>query len=306
MATFMYDITSSGPADGSPSPQLHTVHLLEAYTSDPQSNEEPQHLFPMPTPPWVSAPKNAASEMFADCSALPSTVSGLDDVNWDDWILFDSSPVDVPPPSLQLSDFSDDPIEEAHPSPNDVTNDPPNQQESTPPLVPDYREDNTSELLNYSNDSIEADPHPGKEHVQAHRSEQVTLDKQEYILLPLSQVTILKLVCKGDGDEMYQIVGWIEEAQGYDTQGKSWKCSGSAEDPIIIDEPMSATDVPRRSDQFIAIPDLRRNVKRVFGGFEVHAKMTLDDMQEYGGLELLADFWAKDHRQTKSRGLSQC
>ncbi|EDN03768.1 predicted protein [Histoplasma mississippiense (nom. inval.)] len=252
--------------------------------------------------PLVSAPKIAASEMFADFSALLPT--GLDDVNWDDWILFDSSPVDGSPPSLQLPDFSDDPIE-AHSSPNDVANDPPNQRESTPPLVPDYREGNTSELLNYS-DVIEADPHPGKEHVHAHRTEQVTLDKQEYILLPLSQVTILKLVRKGDGDEMYQIVGRIEEAQGYDTQGKSWKYSGSAEDPIIIDEPMSATDVPCRSDQFVAIPNLRRTVKRVFGGFEVHARMTLDDMQEYGGLELLADFWAKDRPQRRSRGLGQC
>ncbi|EDN06623.1 predicted protein [Histoplasma mississippiense (nom. inval.)] len=136
MATFTYDITSPGPAGSSPSPQLHTVQFLEAYTPDPRSDEEPQHLLPMPMPVPVPVPvplfsasgdlsKDAASEAFADFSALPSTVSGLDDINWDEWILFDSSPVDATPPSLQLSDISDDPIEEAHPSLSDVANDPP-------------------------------------------------------------------------------------------------------------------------------------------------------------------------------------
>ncbi|OJD10263.1 hypothetical protein ACJ73_09860 [Blastomyces percursus] len=135
MATFTYDTTSPGPANGSPSPQLHTVHLLEAYTSDPRSDEEPQHHFPMPMHmpmPLFSASgnlsKDAAGGIFADFSALPSTFSGLDDINCDEWILFDSSPVDVTPPSLQLLDFSDDPIEEAHSSPSDVADDPPNRR----------------------------------------------------------------------------------------------------------------------------------------------------------------------------------
>ncbi|EAS34314.3 uncharacterized protein CIMG_05338 [Coccidioides immitis RS] len=133
IATFTYDITSSGPANCSPSPWLHMEHLLWAYTPDPRSDEVHQHLLPMPMPmpvPLTSASgdlsKDAASEVFADFSALPSTVSGLDDINWDEWILFDSPPVNVPPPSLQLSDFSDDPIEEAHPSPSDVADDPSN------------------------------------------------------------------------------------------------------------------------------------------------------------------------------------
>ncbi|EDN08218.1 predicted protein [Histoplasma mississippiense (nom. inval.)] len=254
MATFTYNITSPGPADGSPSPQLHTVRLLEAYTPDPWSDEEPQHLLPMPIPmpvPLFSASgdlsKDAASEVFADFSALPSTVSGLDEINWNEWILFDSSPVDATPPSLQLSDISDDPIEEAHPSQSDVADDPPNRREPTPPLASDNREGNTlKEPLNYSDSSIEADPRPGEElYVQVHRSEQIiplvsgrwegdalgeTLDNLEYIILPLSQVKILKLVYKRDGDEMYQIVGWIDlqETRGYGTQGKWWKCLVSA------------------------------------------------------------------------------
>ncbi|EDN03749.1 predicted protein [Histoplasma mississippiense (nom. inval.)] len=196
MATFTYHTTSPGPADGSPSPQLHTVHLLEACTSDPRPGEEPQHLLPMPMPvPLFPASgdlsKDAASEEFAGFSALPSTVSGLDDINWDEWILFDSSPVDVTPPSLQLSDFSDDPIEEAHPSQSDVADDPPNRREPTPPLASDNHEGNTlKEPLNYSDSSIEADPRPGEErHVRV----------------------ILKLVYKREGDEMYQIVGRIAE-----------------------------------------------------------------------------------------------
>ncbi|OJD15468.1 hypothetical protein AJ78_04263 [Emergomyces pasteurianus Ep9510] len=136
----------------------------------------------------ISAPEIAADEMFADCFALLPT--GLDD--------------------------------ETHSSPNDVANDPPNQREPTPPLVPDYREGNTSKPLNYFN-VIEADLHPGKEHVHAHQTEQVTLNKQEYILLPLSQMSILKLM----------------------------------QDLIIIDESMSATDVPCCSDQFVVISNLR-------------------------------------------------
>ncbi|EDN06468.1 predicted protein [Histoplasma mississippiense (nom. inval.)] len=325
MATFTYDIASPGPADGSPSPQLHTVHLLEAYTPDPRSDEEPQHLLPMPMPvpvPFFSASgelsKDAASEAFADFSALPSTVSGLDDINWDEWILFDSPPVNVPPPSLQLSDISDDPIEEAHRSPSDVADGPPNQREPTPPLASDNREGNTlKEPLNYSDDCIEADPRPGKEpHVQTHRPEQVTrlasnrwegdalgetLHNQEYIILPLSQVKILKLVYKRDGDEMYQIVGRIDlqETRGYGTQGKPWKCLGSAEDPIIIDGPMSP-NLLSDSDPFVAIPSLQRNIERVPGGYKVYAKMTLDDLQEHGGLGLLAAYWNIECRRMSS------
>ncbi|EEH21785.2 hypothetical protein PABG_04001 [Paracoccidioides brasiliensis Pb03] len=331
MVTFTYDITSPGPADGSPSPQLHTVHLLEAYTPDPRSDEEPQHLLPMPMPvpvPFFSASgelsKDAASEAFADFSALPSTVSGLDDINWDEWILFDSSPGDATPPSLQLSDISDDPIEEAHRSPSDVADGPPNQRQPTPPLASDNREGNTlKEPLNYSDDCIEVDPRPGKEpHVQTHRPEQVTplasnrwegdalgetLDKQEYIIVPLSQVKILKLVFKRDGDEMYQIVGRInlQETQGYGTQGEPWKYSGSADDPIIIDDPMSPTNLPCGSDQFVAIPSLQRNIEKVPEGYNVYANMTLNDLQEHGGLELLAVYysWNNERRRTRSRGL---
>ncbi|EDN11156.1 predicted protein [Histoplasma mississippiense (nom. inval.)] len=291
MATVTYDNTSPGPADDSPAPAAHS-----APPPDPRSDEEPQHLLPMPMPvpvPLFSASgdlsKDAASETFADFSALPSTVSGLDDINWDEWIL-DSSPVDFTPPSLQLWDFSDDPIEEAHPSPSDVADDPPNRREPTPPLASDNREGNTlKEPLNYSDGSVEADPHTGEEpNVQVHRSEQIiplvsghwegdalgeTLDKQEYIILPLSQVKILKLVYKRDGDEMYQMVGRIDlqETRGYGTQGKLWKCLGSA--------------------------------GRVPGGYEVYAKMTLDDLQEHGGLELLAAYWNNECRRTRSRGL---
>ncbi|EDN04468.1 predicted protein [Histoplasma mississippiense (nom. inval.)] len=268
MATFTYNITSPGPADGSPSPQLHTVRLLEAYTPDPWSDEEPQHLLAMPMP--VPVPLFSAS---GDLSKNAAN--------------------DVSPPSLQLSDFSDDPIEEAQPSPSDVADDPPNRREPTLPALDD-REGNTSkEPLNYSDDSIEASPRPGEErHIQAHQSEQVTplvsdcwegdalgetLDKQEYIILPLSQVKILKLVYKRDGDEMYQIVGWIDlqETRGYGTQRKPWKYSGSAE--------------------------------RVPEGYEIYAKMTLDDLQEHGGLELLAAYysWNNKCRRTRSCGLRQ-
>ncbi|OJD23446.1 hypothetical protein ACJ73_05200 [Blastomyces percursus] len=292
MATFTYDITSPGPTNGSLSPRLQTKHLLGAYTPDPRSDEVHQHLLPMPMPmpmpmpvPLFSASgdlsKDAANEVFADFSALPSTVSGLDDINWDEWILFNSPPVNAPSPTLQLSDFSDDPIDEAHPSPSD-------------------------ELLN-SDDSIEADPRPGEEHhIQAHRSEQVTplvsdrwegdalgeLDKREYIILPLSQVKILTLVYERDGDEMYQIVGWKDLQETWGTQEKPWKYSGSAEDPIIIDEPMTPTSLPCGSDQFIAIPSHRRNIESVPGGYEVYANMTLDDLQEHGELELLAAYYS--------------
>ncbi|EER44427.1 conserved hypothetical protein [Histoplasma capsulatum H143] len=311
MATFTYDITSPGPADGSLSTQLDTAHLLEAYTPDSRSNEEPLHLLPilMPMPLFsasVHLSKDAASETFANFSALPSTVSGLDDINWDEWILFDPSPVDVPPPSLQLSDFSDDPIEEAHPSPSDVANDPPNRREPTPPLASDYREGNTSKgSLNDSNGSIKADPCLGQErHVQAHRSEEATplmsdhwegdawgemLDKQEYIILPLSQVTILALVSKRNGHEVYKVVGRmdLQEARGYGTQEKQWN-SGSAEDPIIIDESMTPSNLSCGSDRFVAIPSLQRNIRRVSWGYEVHAKMTLDDMQDYGHVDYVS------------------
>ncbi|EDN06864.1 predicted protein [Histoplasma mississippiense (nom. inval.)] len=187
MATFTYDITSPGPADGSPSPQLNTVHLLEAYTPDPWSDEKPQHLLPMPMPMLVP--------------------------------LFSAS-----------GDLSKDAASESQPL----------------PWPQKDREGNTSKApLNYSDGSIEADPRLGEErHVQADRSEQViplvsdrwegdalgeTLHNQECIILPLSQVKILKLVYKRDGDEMYQIVGRIdEETRGYGTQGKPWKCLGSA------------------------------------------------------------------------------
>ncbi|EEH39493.2 hypothetical protein PAAG_08762 [Paracoccidioides lutzii Pb01] len=345
MATFTYDITSSGPANRSPSPRLHMEYLPSAYTPDPRSDEVHQHLLPMPMPmpvPLFSASgdlsKDAASEVFADFSALPSTVSGLDDINWDEWILFDSPPVNVPPPSLQLSAFSDGPIEEAHPSPSDVADDPPNRREPALPLAPEDGEGNTSKEPLNSDDFIEADPRPGEEHhIQAHRSEQVTplvsdrwdalgeLDKREYIILPLSQVKILKLVYERDGDEMYQIVGWTDLQETWGAQEKPWKYSGSAgklstcavknishtsllaEDPIIIDGPMIPTSLPCGSDRFIAIPSLRRNIESVPGGYEVYADMTLDDLQEHGGLELLAAYysWKNRCRQTGSRGSRQ-
>ncbi|OAX84074.1 hypothetical protein ACJ72_01553 [Emergomyces africanus] len=98
---------------------------------------------------------------------------------------------------------------------------------------------------------------------------------QEYIILPLSQMTIQKLVYKRDGDEIYQIVEQIDvqEARGYGTQGKLGKYSDSAgkaqyplhetnfslllaEDSVIIDEPTSP-NLLSNSDRFIAIPSLQ-------------------------------------------------
>ncbi|OJD27035.1 hypothetical protein ACJ73_01580 [Blastomyces percursus] len=182
-----------------------------------------------------------------------------------------------------------------HSSPSDVADDPSNRREPTPPLPLEDREGNTSKELLNSDDSIEADPCLGEEHhIQAHRSEQVN---------PL----ILKLVYERDGDEMYQIVGWTDLQETWGTQEKPWKYSGSAEDPIIIDESMIPTSLPCGSDQFIAIPSLRRNIESVPGGYEVYVNMTLDDLQEHGGLELLAAyyFWNNKCRQTRSRGLCQ-
>ncbi|OAX84075.1 hypothetical protein ACJ72_01554 [Emergomyces africanus] len=78
MATFTYYITSPGPADGSPSPQLHTVHLLEAYPPDPQSDEEPQHLLPMPMPKPValfSASGNLSKDAASNAHLSPSNVT---------------------------------------------------------------------------------------------------------------------------------------------------------------------------------------------------------------------------------------
>ncbi|OJD09753.1 hypothetical protein AJ78_08947 [Emergomyces pasteurianus Ep9510] len=319
MSTSTYNITFPGSADGSLSTQLDTAHLLKANTPDSRSNEEPLHLLPMLMPmPLFSASvhlsKDEASETFANFSALPSTVSGLDDINWDEWILFDPSPVDAPPPSLQLSDFSDDLIEKAHPSPSDVANDSLSLQDPTLHMASDYRDGNTSKgSLNDSNGSIKAGPRPGEEgHIQAHRSEEATplvsdhwegdawretLDKQEYIILSLSQVTIQALVSKRNGHEAYNIVGRmdLQQARGYGTKGKQWN-SGSAEDPIIIDESMTPSSLSCDSDRFVAIPSLRRNIRRVSWGYEVYAKMTLDDMQEYEGLELLKAYWNNNCR----------
>ncbi|EDN06627.1 predicted protein [Histoplasma mississippiense (nom. inval.)] len=318
MATFTYDITSPGPADGSPLPQLHTV-----YTPDPRSDEAPQHLLPMPFSASGDLSKDAASEVFADFSALP--VSGLDEINWDEWNLFDSPPVDIPPPSLQLSHFSDDPIEEAHPSPNNVADDPPNQREPTPSLAPQDREGNTSkEPLNYSDSSIEADPCPGEErHVQVHRSSEQgiplvsgcwegdalgeTLDNQEYIILPLSQVKILKLVFKDMAHKescgSTQVL--LVRLSICSAKNISHTSLTLADDPIIIDEPMSPTNLPCGSDQFVAIPSLQRNIEKVPEGYNVYANMTLDDLQEHGGLELLVVYYYRNNerRRTRSRGL---
>ncbi|OJD27984.1 hypothetical protein ACJ73_00617 [Blastomyces percursus] len=153
-----------------------------------------------------------------------------------------------------------------------------------------------------------------------------TLDKQEYIIVPLSQVKILKLVFKRDGDEMYQIVGriYIQETQGYGTQGEQWKYSGSAgkaqhllrenishtsltlaDDPIIIDESMSPTNLPCGFYQFVAIHPFQRNIEKVPEGYKVYVNMTLDDLQEHGGLELLAVYYSRNNerRRTRSRGL---
>ncbi|OJD11670.1 hypothetical protein AJ78_07606 [Emergomyces pasteurianus Ep9510] len=222
MSTSTYNITSPGPADGSLSTQLGTAHLLKANTSDPWSNKEPLHLLSMFMPlPLFSV----------------SVHLSKDAVN--EWILFDPFPVDVSSPSLQLSDFFDDPIREAQSSPSDVANDSLSQQEPTSHMASDYREDNTSKgSLNDSNGSVKAGPRPGEEgHIQAHRSEEAnpsvsdhwegdvwreTLDKQEYIILPLSRVAIQALVSKRNGHEAYKIVGRmdLQEARGYGTQEK--------------------------------------------------------------------------------------
>lgn len=61
--------------------------------------------------------------MFVNFSALPFTISDLDDINWNEWILFNLFSVDVLSPSLQLSDFSNDLIEKAHSSSSDVADD---------------------------------------------------------------------------------------------------------------------------------------------------------------------------------------
>ncbi|OJD10624.1 hypothetical protein AJ78_08419 [Emergomyces pasteurianus Ep9510] len=228
MAIFMYDTTFPGSVDGSFSPQLHIVHLLKACTPDSRSDEEPQHLLSMlmPVPLFPASGdlfKNAASEEFADFSALSSIVSGLDGINWDEWILFDSSPVDVTPPSLQLSDFFNNLIEKVHSSPSDVADDPLNRREPISSLASDNLEDNTlKKLLNYFDGFIE--------------------------------VKILKLVYKQDGDEMYQIVERIDlqETREYGTKEKPWQCLGSAEDLIIIDESMSS-NLLSNFDSFVAI-----------------------------------------------------
>ncbi|OJD09869.1 hypothetical protein AJ78_08890 [Emergomyces pasteurianus Ep9510] len=212
MGTAMYNITSPGSADGSLSTQLDTAHLLKANTFDSQSNEEPLHLLSMLMPmPLFSA--------FVHLSK--------------------NEAIDAPPPSLQLSNFFDDLIKEAHPSPSDVANDSLSLQDPTSHMASDYRDGNTSKgSLNDSNGSIKAGPRPGEEgHIQAHRSEEATppvsdhwegdawretLDKQEYIILPLFQVTIQALVSKRNGHEAYKIVGRmdLQQARGYSTKEK--------------------------------------------------------------------------------------
>ncbi|PGH29192.1 LOW QUALITY PROTEIN: hypothetical protein GX50_08055 [[Emmonsia] crescens] len=120
-----------------------------------------------------------------------------------------------------------------------------------------------------------------------------TLDsKQEYIILPLSQVKILKLVYKRDGDEMYMYMypidrsGYAGKAQ-HSAKNISHTSLTLAEDPIIINEPMSSTNLPCGSDQFVAIPSLQRNIERVPGGYEVYAKMSNEstDVVERGRVD---------------------
>lgn len=131
MASSTYDTASPRPALDFSSPQLDTAHFcndlfLETCAPDPQSNKEPLQSLQMPL---FSASgdltRDEACEIFADCSALPSAVSGFDNIDWDEWMSFDSPAVDVPPPSLHMSDFSDGSIEEADSSPCDVADDQP-------------------------------------------------------------------------------------------------------------------------------------------------------------------------------------
>ncbi|OJD16126.1 hypothetical protein AJ78_03706 [Emergomyces pasteurianus Ep9510] len=101
-----------------------------------------------------------------------------------------------------------------------------------------------------------------------------TLDKQECIIVPLSQVKILKLVFKRDRDEMLSTCSAKNISHTFLTL---------ADDPIIIDESMSPTNLPCGFDQFVAIPSLQRNIEKVPGGYKVYANMTLNDLQELGG-----------------------
>ncbi|KKZ60608.1 hypothetical protein EMCG_04728 [[Emmonsia] crescens] len=308
-------------ADGVSLPQLDIASffdnsMLEACAPHPQSSEEPPHyhqMFPF-SASSVSGDHTGeeACEIFTNHSTPPSAVSGFNDITWDEWMSFDPI-IDVLPPSLHMSDFSDESTEESDPSPCDVAYCNPQAQlhrsEQTASLASDCREGNTAEdTLDSSDDLIgeaSIDPPPCEASpIPVHRLEQIPplasdprkgdmlkeLLEKEYIVLPLSQVTITRLLDRGNGNEMYRVVGRmsLQEPQKY---GTHLQCLGTTEDPIIIDESTSPAVLSCDSDRFVAIPSLQRDIKKISGGYEVHANMTLDDMQDYGGLELLAAFW---------------
>ncbi|OAX79949.1 hypothetical protein ACJ72_05729 [Emergomyces africanus] len=143
----MYNIIFPGLINSSLSSQLHTEHLLRAYTPDPQSDKVHQHRLSMPMSMFMSVSLFSASSDLSKNAAI--NVLSL---------------------SLQLSDFSDNSIKKAHSSASDVTDDFFNQQESTLSPASEDHDDNTSKKsLNYSDGFIKNDQCLSEEqHIQAH------------------------------------------------------------------------------------------------------------------------------------------
>ncbi|PGH02606.1 hypothetical protein AJ80_08818 [Polytolypa hystricis UAMH7299] len=116
-------------------------------------------------------------------------------------------------------------------------------------------------------------------------------EDNEYIVIPLSQVTIFRVSTqyneKEGGSKTCSIVGMeLHEAQSHAVIGE--RKESQSQSLEALEAPIALDDKP--ADSFVAIPSsLQTAVKKTPGGYEVNAEMTLDDIE-------MRAFWDKVRR----------
>ncbi|PGG97415.1 hypothetical protein AJ80_09706 [Polytolypa hystricis UAMH7299] len=210
--------------------------------------------------------REAVYATFADFSAPPSMVSNIDDIDWEELVSFGSFTPDKDMPPLDKSDFSNDSMDEKSHAPDSCLSKADNIQVCQ--SEPIYPSSNNCE----GNVAME--------------------ENNEYIVMPLSQVTIFQVSTqydkKEDGNKTYSIEGMkLHEAWNHAVIGRREESQSQSLE--TLEAPISLNDKPANS--FVAIPSsLQTAVKKTPGGYEVNAEMTVDDMEEYRGLELVRAF----------------
>ncbi|EFW19805.1 conserved hypothetical protein [Coccidioides posadasii str. Silveira] len=102
--------------------------------------------------------------------------------------------------------------------------------------------------------------------------------KMEYIILLVSRAKIARLVSRRNRKEKYRVEDRMDIKN--DKLAPPYCGLGTSDGLIRLDKAVSP-------DGFIGILSSGRTVKKVSSGYEVSVEMTLEDLRDFGGLDLL-------------------